>query len=212
MGCPGIGMSAVFKKIPSSLKYKQMIKHCFTIPRLFYFVFVIVLFQVPVQKMLAQEAENPFLCVGDYQTEDEAKQQLGEKEPYDSEILSRENIRKTPPDILMTNYVMLDLIFTRFEDADLFLSKDKGQLKFLVLDEMHTYTGHRGADVATRGGILQQLLRPNDPFRPGAVEPVYESQHASTGPGGRDHRPTGRMRVRGLQRGDLHPGLVRPNP
>ena len=76
MGCQGIGMSAVLKKIPSSLKYKQMIKHCFTIPRLFYLVFAIVLFQVPVQKMLAQEPDNPFLCVGDYQTEDEAKQQL----------------------------------------------------------------------------------------------------------------------------------------
>ena len=76
MGCQGIGMSAVLKKIPFSLIFKHMIKHRFTIPRLFYLVFAIVLFQVPVQKMLAQEPDNPFLCVGDYQTEDEAKQQL----------------------------------------------------------------------------------------------------------------------------------------
>ncbi len=32
--------------------------------------------QVPARFTMAQEQENPLLCVGDYQTEDEAKQQL----------------------------------------------------------------------------------------------------------------------------------------
>lgn len=69
-------------------------------------------------------------------------------QPWDSEVLSREEIQANPPDILMTNYVMLDLIFSRFDDKSLFPPEHKGILKFLVLDEIHTYTGQRGADVA----------------------------------------------------------------
>ena len=68
--------------------------------------------------------------------------------PYDSELLSREEIQKTPPDILITNYVMLEYILTRFEDRVLFPEKHREVLKYLVLDEVHTYTGRKGADVA----------------------------------------------------------------
>ena len=70
------------------------------------------------------------------------------REPYDSELLSREEIQKTPPDILITNYVMLEYILTRFEDRVLFPEEHRGVLKYLVLDEVHTYTGRKGADVA----------------------------------------------------------------
>lgn len=76
------------------------------------------------------------------------RQTAGRKEPYDSEVLSREEMRQNPPDILMTNYVMLDLILTRFHDRELFPPETKGNLRFLVLDEVHTYRGRRGADVA----------------------------------------------------------------
>lgn len=70
------------------------------------------------------------------------------REPYDSELLSREEIQQTPPDILITNYVMLEYILTRFEDRKLFPIGNEGVLKYLVLDEVHTYTGKKGADVA----------------------------------------------------------------
>ena len=72
----------------------------------------------------------------------------GRDAPYDSEVLSREEIQKSPPDILMTNYVMLELLLTRFDDRRLFPKEDRGRLRFLVLDEIHTYSGKRGADVA----------------------------------------------------------------
>jgi len=72
----------------------------------------------------------------------------GRTEPYDSEILSREEMRDDPPDILMTNYVMLEYILMRFEDKDLFPYEHRGNLRYMVLDEIHTYTGRRGADVA----------------------------------------------------------------
>jgi len=84
--------------------------------------------------------------------EDEAlagyTQATGRSAPYDSEVLSRHEIQANPPDILMTNYQMLELILTRFEDRVLFPPEHRGTLRFLVLDEVHTYTGKRGADVA----------------------------------------------------------------
>jgi len=55
-------------------------------------------------------------------------------------------IIENPPDILLTNYVMLELILTRVKDKNL-ISAAKN-LKFLVLDELHTYRGRQGADVS----------------------------------------------------------------
>src|SRR5260370_32799644 len=48
----------------------------------------------------------------------------------------RNNIIAQPPDILLTNYVMLELILTRAREQKLLAN---AQLRFLVLDELHTY-------------------------------------------------------------------------
>ncbi len=59
----------------------------------------------------------------------------------------RERILTNPPDILLTNYVMLELMLTRpLERSALIISATN--LSFLVLDELHTYRGRQGADVA----------------------------------------------------------------
>lgn len=58
----------------------------------------------------------------------------------------REEIRSNPPDILLTNYMMLELMLTRREDRELVRSAQG--LRFLVLDELHTYRGRQGADIA----------------------------------------------------------------
>ncbi|QSR89204.1 DEAD/DEAH box helicase [Methylacidiphilum caldifontis] len=60
----------------------------------------------------------------------------------------REKIAKDPPDILLTNYVMLELIMTRFLPVDISIRSLAIGLRFLVLDELHTYRGRQGADVA----------------------------------------------------------------
>ncbi|HXR75382.1 MAG TPA: DEAD/DEAH box helicase [Bryobacteraceae bacterium] len=60
--------------------------------------------------------------------------------------LEREAIRSAPPDILLTNYMMLELLLTRREDREL-VRAARG-LRFLVFDELHTYRGRQGADVA----------------------------------------------------------------
>lgn len=58
----------------------------------------------------------------------------------------RNRIIATPPDILLTNYVMLELLLTRRHEQRLIgAARD---LRFLVLDELHTYRGRQGADVA----------------------------------------------------------------
>ena len=59
----------------------------------------------------------------------------------------REEIKQHPPDILMTNYMMLELIMTRLGEAPLRAAIQES-LEFLVFDELHTYRGRQGADVA----------------------------------------------------------------
>ena len=58
----------------------------------------------------------------------------------------KQRIVAEPPDILLTNYVMLELILTRPQEIGL-VNAAKG-LRFLVFDELHTYRGRQGADVA----------------------------------------------------------------
>lgn len=58
----------------------------------------------------------------------------------------RQSIIANPPDILLTNYVMLELIMTRPDEKGLIRAAQGVQ--FLVLDELHTYRGRQGADVA----------------------------------------------------------------
>ncbi|WP_307871858.1 protein kinase [Micromonospora sp. U21] len=59
----------------------------------------------------------------------------------------RKEIRDSKPDILLTNYVMLELMLTRPDDRRSLIKMAQG-LEFLVFDELHTYRGRQGADVA----------------------------------------------------------------
>jgi superfamily II DNA/RNA helicase len=66
----------------------------------------------------------------------------------------REASIASPPDILLTNYVMLELILTRSIETKGIVPKARG-LQFLVLDELHTYRGRQGGDVS----LLVRRLR-----------------------------------------------------
>jgi len=59
----------------------------------------------------------------------------------------RQRIMANPPDIILTNYVMLELILTRPEERTKLVNVTRS-LRFLVLDELHTYRGRQGADVS----------------------------------------------------------------
>ncbi|MEW6300128.1 MAG: DEAD/DEAH box helicase, partial [Thermodesulfobacteriota bacterium] len=59
----------------------------------------------------------------------------------------RRDILETPPHILLTNYMMLELILVRPRER-LFVDRTVAGIEFLVFDELHTYRGRQGADVA----------------------------------------------------------------
>lgn len=65
----------------------------------------------------------------------------------------RDKIVASPPHILLTNFMMLELILTRPYERD--LVKAMSNLQFVVLDELHTYRGRQGSDVA----LLMRRLR-----------------------------------------------------
>ena len=60
----------------------------------------------------------------------------------------REEVASNPPDILITNFMMLELLLTRQDEIDRRVIGNCRDLQFLVLDELHTYRGRQGADVA----------------------------------------------------------------
>ena len=66
----------------------------------------------------------------------------------------RKQVLDSPPDILLTNYMMLELLLTRHGERQI---RDSiyGSLRFLVFDELHTYRGRQGADV----GMLIRRIR-----------------------------------------------------
>ncbi len=71
----------------------------------------------------------------------------------------RKEIMADPPDILLTNYVMLELLLTRVHEQQL-MHHAEG-LRFLVLDELHTYRGRQGADVAMLVRRVRNRLNPD---------------------------------------------------
>lgn len=71
----------------------------------------------------------------------------------------RDAIADNPPDILLTNFMMLEYILTRFDDVDRRVVDHCEGLEFLVLDELHTYRGRQGADVALLVRRLRERLQ-----------------------------------------------------
>ena len=65
----------------------------------------------------------------------------------DGLITDRGIIRDTAPDILLTNYKMLDQMLLRAADQGIWRQSARS-LQYLVLDEFHTYDGAQGTDVA----------------------------------------------------------------
>ncbi len=69
------------------------------------------------------------------------------KEKGGPELISREQIRTAPPQILFTNPTMLEYMLVRNADVPI-LEKSKGKLRWILLDEAHTLTGSKAAEMA----------------------------------------------------------------
>jgi DEAD/DEAH box helicase domain-containing protein len=72
-----------------------------------------------------------------------------------SVITDRETLRKDPPDILLTNYKMLDYLLIRPKDRLLWAKNTAETLRYVVVDELHTFDGAQGTDLA----LLLRRLR-----------------------------------------------------
>jgi ATP-dependent helicase YprA (DUF1998 family) len=81
--------------------------------------------------------------------------------PLGAELLTRPDMRAYPPDILITNYSMLNVMLSRPDEKEIFtqtaayLERDDARFH-LVIDELHSYKGTAGTEVAM---LLRRLLR-----------------------------------------------------
>ena len=78
-------------------------------------------------------------------------------ERLEGELVLRDEMRQTPPHILLTNYSMLEYLLIRPDDSPLF---DRGAWwQFIVLDEAHQYRGAKGMEMGMLIRRLKQRLR-----------------------------------------------------
>ena len=97
----------------------------------------------------------------------------------ESLITDREMIRGSAPDVLLTNYKMLDQLLLRRADRPLW-EASAASLRYLVLDEFHTYDGAQGTDV---GMLLRRLRLVLDQIAPGRVHLTPVATSATLGDG-----------------------------
>ncbi len=78
-----------------------------------------------------------------------------------AEMWSRWDMQSHPPDLLITNYSMLNIMLMRsleksiFDQTQAWLAEDSSRVFYLVVDELHTYRGTPGTEVAY---LLRVLL------------------------------------------------------
>ncbi|NCT69100.1 MAG: DEAD/DEAH box helicase [Rhodanobacteraceae bacterium] len=72
-----------------------------------------------------------------------------------SVITDRDALRKAPPDVLLTNYKMLDYLLVRPKDRKLWEHNGPDVLRYVVVDELHTFDGAQGTDLS----LLLRRLR-----------------------------------------------------
>jgi len=74
-------------------------------------------------------------------------------------ITHHDTLRSAPPDILLTNYKMLDLLLLRPADLQLWRANEPETLRYLVVDELHSFDGAQGTDLACLLRRLKHRLR-----------------------------------------------------
>jgi len=105
----------------------------------------------------------------------------------DNELLSRAEMRDTPPHLLLTNYAMLEYLLLRPADMDLFEGAHGGHWRFVVLDEAHVYDGAKAEEV---GMLLRRLKyktfhterRRLTPDRPSSLQVIATSATVGDSP------------------------------
>jgi len=96
-----------------------------------------------------------------------------------NEILSRELLRKEPPPLLVTNATMLEYMLVRQNDAPI-LEKSQGTLRWIVLDEAHSYLGSQAAELSL---LLRRVMHS---FGVNANDVRFVATSATIGDSGKD--------------------------
>lgn len=82
-------------------------------------------------------------------------------EPFDAELITRFEMQDFPPDILITNYSMLEYMLMRkretriWDDTTEWLNASDENRLLIVLDEAHMYRGSAGGEIAL---LIERLL------------------------------------------------------
>lgn len=95
-----------------------------------------------LRRMLG-DGETP-LSFALYTGDSDASSRNLREPPAPMERTTRAEIRRNPPDILLTNYKQLEFLLVRLDDRVLFTPS----LKHLVLDELHSYRGALATEIA----------------------------------------------------------------
>ena len=78
----------------------------------------------------------------------------GRKSACPGEIVFRDEMRRAPPHILLTNYSMLEYLLIRPNDSPLFDGDRGARWRTIVLDEAHQYRGAKGMEM---GMLIRRL-------------------------------------------------------
>lgn len=127
-----------------------------------------------MKRMRELLADYPSITFGSYtgETEKEDKAALSKymslnngQKPLMNERISRNQMKDSPPHILITNYAMLEYLLLRPTDNVFFYGPNSKEWKFIVLDEAHTYTGATGIEVSMLLRRLKNTLSTRDYIR-----------------------------------------------
>lgn len=86
-------------------------------------------------------------CLYNGNTPEHKSQEAGKQKLHPNQVLTREELRLNPSPILVTNGTMLEYMMVRQIDAPI-LQKSQGKLRWIVLDEAHSYMGSQAAELA----------------------------------------------------------------
>lgn len=115
-------------------------------------------------------------CLYNGETAHRARKADQDKQP--EQVLSRLLLRDSPPPLLITNATMLEYMLVRPDDTPI-LEKSKGKLKYIVIDEAHTYVGSMAAELAL---LLRRVMNAFD-VNPEEVRFIATSATLSSGEG-----------------------------
>lgn len=93
-----------------------------------------------------------------------------------NELIRKEDIRRNPPDIILTNYKQLEFLLVRKADRELFTRA----LRYVVLDEIHSYRGALATEVA----CLLRRLKARCELQAGELRAIGTSATVSQDAGG----------------------------